>query len=66
MRAAVIMPDTIVEKRSTAITAVIARPTASPKRMRAATEPIAFMGAPSGSVIASGSIARRYARFTPM
>ena len=59
MRAAVIVPDTIVEKKSSAITPASTRPAAAPKRWVAVTAPIACIGAPSGSFMASGSMTRR-------
>ena len=59
MRAPVIIPETIVEKKSSAITAAIALPTAVPKSNRAATPPMACIGFPSASSIAAGSMTRR-------
>ena len=59
MRAAVIVPETIVEKKRSAITPARSVPAVAPKSCVAATAPIACIGEPSGSVIASGSITRR-------
>ena len=65
IRAPVMTPDTTVDSSKSAIAAVMAVPTAGPKRSSAATEPIARIPEPSASTMAPGSITRRYATFTP-
>ena len=59
MRAAVIVPETIVEKKRSAITPASTLPAVAPKSCVAVTAPIACISLPFPSVIASGSMTRR-------